>query len=251
MNDEQILKGRLTDLAKRAYTQNIYTYSNFLSPAELAVFEDIRNEISYISWELYGGNELCERQMVGFGSEEEFGYLGEFPICVIKVTPLLAKFSDSLNHRDFLGALMHLGIERDTLGDILIKDNTAYIFCLERIADYICDELTKVKHTNVKCEKTDVDIPALTPTLEDVEFPVASLRLDGIIASLLKCSRKEALSFFEEKRVTLNGRVTGRNSILLKDGDIFSVRGHGKFIFGHAGGNTRKGKIYVHIRKYI
>lgn len=251
MNDEQILKGRLTDLAKRAYSQNIYTYSNFLSPSELALFEDIRSEVSYICCDSFGGNELCERQIIGFGSEEEFGYPGEFPIAVIKVTPLLAKFSDDLNHRDFLGALMHLGIERDTLGDILIKDNTAYIFCLERIADYICDELTKVKHTNVKCEKTSTDIPALTPTLEDVEFPVASLRLDGIIASLLKCSRKEALSFFEEKRVTLNGRITGRNSITLKDGDIFSVRGYGKFIFDHAGGNTRKGKIYVHIRKYI
>ncbi len=251
MTEEQILKGRLTDLAKRAYTQNLYTYSNFLSPAELALFEDIRDEVSYIHCNTFGGNELCERQVVRFGSEEEFGYSLEYPITVIKVTPLLAKFSDDLNHRDFLGALMHLGIERDTLGDILIKDNTAYIFCLDRIAAYICDELTKVKHTNVKCEQTSMDIPALTPTLVDVEFPVASLRLDGIIASLLKCSRKEALSFFEEKRVTLNGRVTGRNSITLKDGDIFSVRGHGKFIFDHAGSNTRKGKIYVHIRKYI
>jgi len=251
MNDEQILKGRLTDLAKRAYTQNIYTYSNFLSPAQLALFEDMRSDVSYIQCEAFGGNELCERQLLAFGSEEEFGYPGEFPIVVIKVTPLLAKFSDNLNHRDFLGALMHLGIERDTLGDILIKDNTAYIFCLDRIADYICDELTKVKHTNVKCEKSSTDIPALMPTLEDIAFPVASLRLDGIIASLLKCSRKEALSFFEEKRVTLNGRVTGRNSITLKDGDIFSVRGYGKFIFDHAGGSTRKGKIYVHIQKYI
>lgn len=251
MTEEQILKGRLTDLAKRAYTQNIYTYSNFLSPTELSLLEDIRENVSYIHYETFGGNELCERQIVSFGSPEEFGYAGEYPITVIMVTPLLAKFSDDLNHRDFLGALMHLGIQRDMLGDILIKDNTAYIFCLEHIADYICDELTKVKHTNVKCEKTSTDIPALTPTLEDVEFPVASLRLDGIIASLLKCSRKEALSFFEEKRVTLNGRVTGRNSITLKDGDIFSVRGYGKFIFDHAGGNTRKGKIYVHIRKYV
>lgn len=251
MNEEQILKGRLSDLAKRAYTQNIYTYSNFLSPAELALFEDIRSDISYIHYECFGGNELCERQIIEFGSEEEFGYPGIFPISVIKVTPLLAKFSDDLNHRDFLGALMHLGIERDTLGDILIKEKTAYIFCLDSIADYICKELLKVKHTNVKCEITDMDIPALKPTLVDLEFPVSSLRLDGILASLLKCSRKEALTLFEEKRVTLNGRVTGRNSITLKDGDIFSVRGYGKYVFDHAGGNTRKGKTYVHVKKYV
>ena len=251
MTDEQILKARLCDLAKTAYNQNIYTYSNFLSVDELSYLDDIRDEISYISYRCFGGNELSERQIVGFGSEEEFGYAGTFPISVIKVTPLIEKFSDDLNHRDFLGALMHLGIERNVLGDILIKDNTAYVFCLDKISDYICGELTKVKHTNIKCEITDLDIPALKPTLETMEFPVASLRLDGIIASLLKCSRKEALSFFEDRRVTLNGRVTGRNSTILKDGDVFSVRGHGKFIFDHAGGSTRKGKIYVTVMKYV
>lgn len=251
MNEDQILKGRLLDLAKRSYKQNIYTYSNFLSVAELSLLEDLKDELSYIRYECFGGNELSERQLVGFGSEEEFGYAGNFPIAVIKISPLLEKFSDPLNHRDFLGALMHLGIERSTLGDILVKEKTAYLFCLDSIADYICKELTKVKHTNVKCEITDLDIPALTPTLVDEEFPVASLRLDGIIASLLKCSRSEALSFFEDKKVTLNGHITGRNSTILKDGDIFSVRGYGKFIFSGSGGNTRKGKIYVHIKRYV
>lgn len=250
MNEEQILKGRLMDLAKRAYQQNIYTYSSFLSTSELSLLEDIQSDISYIHYECFGGNELCERQIVGFGSEEEFGYPGHFPISVIKVTPLLEKFSDALNHRDFLGALMHLGLERNTLGDILIKEKTAYIFCLETMADYICKQLTKVKHTNVKCEVTDMNIPALQPTMVDEEFPVASLRLDAIIANLLKCSRNEALSLFEDKKVTLNGHVTGRNSSLLKEGDIFSVRGYGKFIFSGSGGNTRKGKVYVHIKRY-
>ena len=251
MTNDQIIRARLSDLAKTAYNQNIYTYSNFLSPEELSLLEDMENDISYIHHACFGGNELCMRQVVGFGSEEEFGYSGHFPISLIRITPLTAKFSDDLNHRDFLGALMHLGIERDVIGDILIKDNTGYVFCLEKIADFICDELTKVKHTNVKCEITGLDIPALAPTLVDEEFPVASLRLDGIIASLIKCSRKEALSLFEEKRVTLNGRTTGRNSTLLKDGDVFSVRGHSKFIFDHSGGSTRKGKIYVHIKRYI
>lgn len=251
MKEEQVLKGRLTDLARRAYQQNIYTYSDFLSPAELAVLEELRKELSYIHIETFGGNEQCERQLVSFGSEEEFGYPGYFPIQVVEVTPLAEKFSEALTHRDYLGALMHLGIRRGTLGDILIKDKTAYIFCLESIADYIVAELSKVKHTCVMCKITDMNVPALAPTLKEESFPVASLRLDIILACLLKCSRSEALSLFEEKLVTLNGRVTGRNSILLKDGDIFSVRGHGKFIFVSAGGSTRKGKIYVTIKRYV
>lgn len=251
MNDEQILKGRLMDLANRAYKQNTYTYSNFLSAVELSLLEGIRDDLSFIHYECFGGNKLSERQIVGFGSEEEFGYPASFPIQAIKISPLQEKFSDPLNHRDFLGALMHLGIERNTLGDILIKDKTAYLFCLDSICDYICQELCKVKHTHVKCEITDLHIPALTPSLVDEEFPVASLRLDVIIASLLKCSRNEAISLFTDKCVMLNGRITGRNSILLKDGDVFSVRGYGKFIFEAAGGTTRKGKIYVHIKRYV
>ncbi len=251
MTEEQILKGRLMDLAKRAYQQNIYTYSNFLSATELSLLQEIEDDISYIHYETFGGNDLSERRIVGFGSMEDFGYAGTFPITVIKISPLLEKFSEPFNHRDFLGALMHLGIERDTLGDILIKENNAYVFCLLSIADFICQELTKVKHTNVKCEICDMDIEALTPTFVDESFPVSSLRLDSIIAGLLTCSRSEALSFFEDKRVTLNGRITGRNSISLKKGDVFSVRGYGKFIFEDTGGSTKKGKTYVHIKRYI
>ena len=251
MEEERILRARLSDLAKRAYQQNVYTYSNFLSPSELAVFQDMSGELSYAGFTCFGGNELCERQVVGFGSEELFGYAGHFPIAVIEITPLIEKFSDKLTHRDYLGALMNLGIERDTLGDILIRDKTAYLFCLESMADFICRELTKVKHTNVKCIQTDMNVPALKPKLADEEFPAASLRLDGIIAGLLKCSRKEALNFFTEKKVTLNGRITGRNSVLLKEGDVFSVRGHGKFIFAGTGSSTRKGKVYVHIKRYL
>lgn len=251
MNEEQILKGRLIDLANRAYRQNTYTYSNFLSVSQLSILNDIRNDISFIHCECFGGNDLCERQIAGFGSEEELGYPASYPIQVIKITPIQEKFSENLSHRDFLGALMNLGIERDTLGDIITKEKTAYLFCLDSIADYIFQELTKVKHTHVKCEMTDMNIPVLTPSLVNEEFPVASLRLDSIIASLIKCSRKEALSLFDDKCVTLNGRVTGRNSIILKEGDVFSVRGHGKFIFEHSGGSTRKGKIYVHIKRYV
>lgn len=251
VDEKQILRGRLNDLAKRAYQQNIYTYSSFLSMAELAALNEIQDEISFIPYECFGGYAMAERQVVGFGSEEFFGYAGSFPITAVRITPLLEKFSEDLNHRDFLGALMHLGIERSTLGDILIKEKTAYLFCLEKIAEPVCNELTKIKHTNVRCEITGLDIPALMPTLVDEEFPVSSLRLDGVLAALLKCSRKDALAFFADKRVTLNGRVTGRNSAILKEGDVFSVRGHGKFIFAGAGGSTRKGKIYVKVKRYV
>ncbi|MGN0437351.1 MAG: YlmH/Sll1252 family protein [Lachnospiraceae bacterium] len=251
MNNEQVLKGRILDLAKKSYQQNIYTYSHFLSVDEQTIISSFKDEFSYITSNYYGGHALAERQVLGFGSEKELGYEGTFPITAICITPLIEKFGETLSHRDYLGAIMNLGIQRDTLGDILIKDKTAYLFCLHSITDYIMENLTKVRHTTVKCEIVDTNIPALQPTLQEESFPVASLRLDGIIAYLTKTSRKETLEFFADKKVTLNGVITGRNSINLKEGDIFSVRGYGKFIFSGVGGNTRKGKIYVQVKRYL
>lgn len=253
MNEEQILKARLKDLASKSYKQNIYTYSNFLNPAELAILDELREELSYVNFDTFGGGELCERQMVRFGSEEMFGYAGEWPISILRIEPLIDKFSDALSHRDFLGAVMNLGIERSVFGDILVKDEKrAYLFCQENIRDFIIENLTKIKHTNVKCiclEEAE-DLAELAPELVDVECIVPSPRFDAIVAALTKCSRSEAVNFFRAKKVVLNGRVNENNSMVLKDGDIFSVRGKGKYRYCGTGNETRKGRIYIHVKQY-
>ncbi len=252
MNEEQVLYARLQDLAKRAYRQNIYTYTGFLTPAELAVVYEKQAEFSFVGMTCFGGTPERERQMVQFGSEELFGYAGVFPISIILVEPLLEKFAEDLNHRDFLGALMNLGIERSVLGDILVKDGKrAYIFCQESIAAYIQENLTKIKHTNVKTSLVDGEMEDLKPTLVDVHVIVSAPRFDAVVAALTKCSRSEALEFFRAKKVTRNGRTEERNSLVLKDDDIFSVRGYGKFQYCGAGNETRKGRVNIWVKKYI
>ncbi len=253
MNDEQLLKARFMDLAKKAYKQNVYTYTGFLTPGELALFDDIKSEISYVGYEIYGGYEFSERQMIGFGSSELFGYEGAFPIVILCVEPYVEKFADELNHRDFLGAVMNLGIERNVIGDILVKNNKkAFIFCQESIASYIIENLTKIKHTNVKIKITpaDGDLSELAPELQDMSCIVASPRFDAIISAVTKISRNEALKLFSAKKVVLNGRAEERNSITLKPNDIFSVRGYGKYKFMGCGNETRKGKFYIDLKKY-
>lgn len=253
MNEEQLLKARLKDLAFKSYKQNIYTYSSFLTPAELSVLDSMREELRYVDYETYGGAFLCERQMVGFGSEASLGYAGVWPIHVVKVEPLIDKFSDALSHRDFLGALMHLGIERGVLGDIIVRDGKrAYVFCQDSISDYIMENLTKIKHTNVKCTLTDAaaDMGDLAPNMIDISCIVSAPRFDAVVAALAKCSRSEAVRLFQTGKVTLNGRLCERNSMALRDGDIFSVRGYGKYRYCGTGSETRKGRIHVHLKQY-
>ncbi len=254
MNEEQILRARIKDLAERSYKQNIYTYTSFLNPAELTVLSDIKEEISFVDYSIFGGYELAERQVVCFGSERSLGYEGIWPIKIIKVEPLIEKFSDELGHRDFLGAIMNLGIERNVFGDILVKDNfKAYIFALDSISGYIMENLTKIKHTNVKCRivsEDSGDMSDLVPSLVDMNIIVASPRFDAIVGAVTKTSRSEALNMFKAKKITLNGRLCERNSMTLKEEDVFSVRGYGKFKFRKCGNETRKGRINVLLSKY-
>lgn len=253
MNEDQILKARLIDLANQSYKQNIYTYTAFLTPAELAILEKVRDEISFVRYEVFGGSELSERCMVRFGSEEQLGYTDVWPMSIVLVEPLIDKFADELNHRDFLGSVMNLGIERSVLGDILVKGGKrAYIFCQDKIANFIVDNLTKIKHTNVKCSVVSIDeeISELKPTLVDMNCIVQAPRFDAIIAAVIKCSRSEALNLFKAGKVTLNGRMCERNSMTLKENDIFSVRGHGKYMYCGSGNETRKGRIYIHLKRY-
>ncbi len=244
-----MLMGRLRDLAKRAYEKKIYTYSSFLSLPEQSILDGMAKELSFIPYELFGGHEMAERKVVGFGSEELFGYPGRFPVTILKVTPAIEKFGEELNHRDYLGSLMNLGIRRDTIGDILVKGKTGFIFCADEVSEFIRENLVKIRHTQVSCEIIEDDIE-LKPTLIDESYPVSSMRLDVIIAATCKLSRKETLGYFERNEVQLNSKVITENAVNLKPGDVFSVRGKGKFILESIGGTTKRGRTYINVKRY-
>lgn len=250
MDEDKLVRARLAELARTAYRQNRYTFSQFLTPAELSALDYIEEEWKAVDFDTYGGHEDCERQIVRFGSERMFGYEEDYPITLLCIEPLSPKFAEDLEHRDYLGALMNLGIERAVLGDIIIKDKTAYLFCMDSIADYIESSLCKVRHTNVKVGKAVGEIQALEKKLKDMEVLVQSPRFDSIAAAVAKLSRNAAQQLFRDKKVLLNGRVCENNSMLLKEGSIFSIRGFGKYIYEGCSRETRKGRVYVRLKKY-
>lgn len=250
--EEQQFKNRIKDLADKAFRQNVYTFTGFLGLSEQDVFWKMveKGELSYTSHTIFGGYEEAERVSVRFGTEEELGYEEEFPIACVHIKPLMAKFADVLSHRDFLGALMNLGIERSTLGDIRVIDKEAYLYCLDNIAEYICENLKKVKHTNVQSTLvTDVrQIPREEP--EEMTVLLPSLRLDVCLAKVYKESRNTILELFRTGKVFVNGKLCENNSKQLKDGEVVNLRGYGKFIFDGLQQETKKGKLNVKIRIY-
>lgn len=244
------IKKRFRELAEKAYNQNIYTFTDFLGLSDMADFYEMERELSFIKWEAFGGKEGCERVMLRFGSKEQFGYEENFPIVCLRIKPLMQKFADALSHRDFLGALMNLGIERNVLGDIVLRENEGFLFCTEKIAPYICETLTKVRHTTVMCVRTTILPMDTDEDMQKMKLQVASARVDGIIAKVYHFSRGESAEFFRQKKVFVNGRLCENGSYGLKEGDTVTVRGCGKFIFEYSAGLSKKGKMNIAVKCY-
>lgn len=175
--EEQQQEKHFRDLARTAYQRGIAVFSDFLNLNELNIFQSLRPEFSYLKMESFGGYELAERQIAVFRPEAPVFY-ADYPICCLKITPLNVKFAESLNHRDYLGAILNLGLERTCLGDILVEDDAAYLFCLERMTDFIRENLTRIRHTSVYVEQVEAEDLHYEPKYKEVGGTVASVRLD-------------------------------------------------------------------------
>ena len=231
-NEKEIqqLKNRIRELADKSYNQNQYTFTGFLGLAEQDALWQVEREVKFAGITLYGGREEAERKLLRFGSEAELGYEQPFPICCIRIRPLSAKFADKLSHRDYLGALMNLG--------------------LDTIAEFVCDNLEQIRHTHVKCEVVDAaaEVPREEPVRQVIQ--VASPRVDAVISKVYNKSRSDCLELFRAGKVYVNGRLCENNSKPLETGDVVNARGYGKFRISGEPHATRKGKLAIEAEVY-
>lgn len=247
MNDAPLR--HLLDLIARSERTGKWCYSGFLSLAEQ---EDLLRcpEAAGASYFLTGGYEDAERKILAAGNEEEAGP-AEPPIRVISVEPRSRRFAEELTHRDYLGAILGLGIERSMTGDILIRDGQAWFFCLESVADLLTANLEQVRRTAVKATLAAPDIPELQPRYMTLKLNVASERLDAVTAAFAGVSRGQADALFAAEKVFVNGRVTTDKGARLKEGDILTVRGIGKAVYDGIEQETKKHRLWVCLRKRI
>lgn len=248
--DLQHLKKRLLELAERSYSHGIYTFTPFLGLSEQQAFYEVERDAAYAGYGMEGGSPLCERKMIRFGSPELLGYEETYPIQCIKVEPLTPKFAENLSHRDFLGAIMNLGIERSTVGDIFLQDREAIVFCQESISSYLTENLIQVKHTHVKCAIAEAAEHLQAPITEAISVSVSSARIDAVISKVYNVARSQSLELFRAGRIFVNGRMVENNSYALKTGDAVTVRGFGRFTYIGVQGETRKGKTRIRIEVY-
>ncbi len=247
--DEIRIKNRLLELANMCYQRDIPTHSDFLDLNSQSIFQTILRELPPVSYELMGGYSLSERKCILFVPYD--GFEADSPIELLKFRCMSNKSYEQLTHRDYLGAIMSLGIKREQIGDLAVEKDGAYLFCLKSMSKYIMDQLTSVKHTPISISKVDLSEFIFEPKVEHMEGSVASVRLDAILALGFNISRNHIISYIEEGKVFVNSKCITTNAYNLHADDLISVRGLGKIRFCEVSGTTRKGRMIAKIDKFV
>lgn len=233
---------RFNELYDRAYMRSVKTFTDFLNMEELSTLKALR-----LPCVTYGGFDGAERAVAGFGDNIE---KNDFPIICLCAAPVNEKFADALTHRDFLGAIMNLGVKRETVGDIVVHGGRGYIFCLEGIGGYIADNLTRVKRTSVNVTAVQALPGDAAPSGEQREYVVSSCRADVLVSAVYRLSRRETAQLFAQGKIFVNSVQTSNASRTVSDGDVISVRGFGRFEFLSAVRRTKKDRLAVSLLVY-
>lgn len=248
MNDnDSLLNARLDDIIGRLSIRHFPMFLGFLNEYEISLLLQKLKKENNISYKFFGGYDNSERCMLGIiqGNSEIESYY--YPI-----TGLSFKYKSEykLNHRDFLGSLMGLGLKRDTIGDILVGDGETVVFVKNEIKNYVVSQIQRIGNVGVEISEWNGLVLPIGTQFEIINFTVSSARLDCIISSIVPLSRDKSSDIIKQGLVFVNSVVVQNVSYVVKSGDKISVRKKGKFIIEDFSGITKKGKLKVIIKKY-
>jgi len=245
-DDEKILISRIIDLHRQAQKNFEVETTQFLNGHELSLVQRVLGEMG-VCFSAFGGCEECERNVVCVFPSNPYDF--NFPIDVIKI---FGRDLQSLSHRDYLGAILALGIKRNKIGDVLIGEDCAYLFCLNDISNYIINQLEKIGSKSVKLQIWSSDkLPSIQKKFKEISTTVSSMRLDAVISAGYNISRGEAVSLIKAGKVTANWQVMQSPSFEASQNQIISAQGFGRIEVFSIRGETKKGRIALTIRKYI
>lgn len=240
-NDKQLI-AQLEDGIELCCTRQKPYFLPFMSEQKQAVLSKELDVLYFENYLFFGGYVNSERKMLGLFYDEPD--TSQFPLSAIEF-----KFRkcDKLTHRDFLGSLMALGIERETVGDILVEDGRAVVFVKSDLKDYVKSQILKIGRVGVKISDADLSNLPAGRGVEETNYIVTSLRLDNIVAAVCKISREKTRSVILSGSVCVNYEETSNVSCNLKADDVFTIRGKGKFILKGILGTTGKGRIRISV----
>lgn len=247
--EDRMLASKILDKAVQAEKSWSLTFSDFLDPYQRKMTERLISGIKDIDYRFDGGYEGAERAVVIFGSMQIQDRTYESPLRLIYVVP---KIEGNLSHRDYLGALMGLGIRREKIGDIIMAEGKCSIIVIADIAEYILYNLNKIGRIDVDVklrELEDLEIPEAAA--KEIKCTVPSLRLDCIVSNGFGISRSQIAPYFKSGRIHLNWEAKDSLSSQVQEGDVISVKGKGRVILEKVEKTTKKDRIAIILKKLV
>lgn len=247
-DEEKILLSRIIDILTATEEKNIIRNSQFLNGHEINLAKKVADNFSVL-YGFFGGYDEAERCMLVSYPDFLYPENEDVPIKVIKAQ---TKNKSRLSHRDYMGAVLNLGIKREKIGDIVVCDDCGYIFCADDIADYIVSQIEKIGNCGVVLSVSDFGNVSVPPKqFKEITDSVSSLRLDALVSAATGLSRADASALIQRGGVSVNWEVKDKNDFKPCEGDMLSVHGHGRILFYKVGGNSKKGRTFVTLRRYI
>ena len=248
--EDRILLAKLWDKINAGISRNIMANTGCLSPRELEMARYLFGDAEGLR--TFGGYEGAERKMLVYLPEyleENVLYGEDSPVVCLR-----AEFyeGDSPTHRDFLGALMGLGIGRETVGDICNGNGSCDFLVTAQIAPFVLQELTSAGRTKLRLQMVALQqICVPEGNIKLIRDTLASLRLDGVVSAGFRISRSLASQYISAGKVAVDGLPCEKPDKLLTEGAKISLRGNGKICLASVKGQTKKGRISVEIHRYM
>lgn len=249
--EDKILKNHIEDQVKKAHKSGIGA-TKFLTPTEQS------EALSYIEHQKYkqkvdiikeGGYDGPERARLIFLNKQ----WGEYDrLQMVNALVIEYRKQDTIGHRDILGALMNMGIERNTIGDIETKSTQPTLVCLPEISQYILDNLTKIGNIGVAVRRMPLEeLGSRIEELEMMHIIASSMRIDCLVAEIFNISRNEASNLIQQGKISLNHKLVTKQDDIVEEGNTIALRGKGKVKILGIDGKTKKDRIKLVIGRYV
>ena len=254
--DDKILLAQVSDKIEMCENKNKIEYTNFLDLAQIELVQNYIDKLKIENYISYGGYEQSERKLFAIYPEKFNSTVVEKNlVSIVKIVRI--QLPDELKgkyaHRDYLGAVIKLGVKREKVGDIIVDNDGADIIVEKDISKFLLENLsglTRFSKSKITIEKID-NLRTVEVRREEREIIVSSLRLDNVISELARCSRNKALDIINMERVFVNFQCETKKTKQIKTGDMVTIRGKGRFYIKELVGQTKSGRVIVKIEKLV
>ena len=210
--------------------------TGFLDPLEYKI---ITSKLKKTQYQIYNVYPDADRKIL---------YVNSVP----SVKLFKVNVSGKLRHQDIMGALYSLNLDKNVFGDIIIDEDNYFFYVLDNMSFYVKNNLFMIGNSSITLEEVSLNVfNNYNRKYEVLNIVVPSLRIDAVISKIIGTSRKNILEIIKNKEVILNYSILKNESILLKTGDIFSIRKYGKYKFSTVLKSTKKDNIIIEYFKYI